>query len=268
MVEREHASDEDDLRTSLKERERHLMELYNALPPYATHAFWHQLALADMPLEVLVYCVRRAHAIGDHGTRNQIIEFIVGRIQVANIRWAEVVLSKWHLLADERYHLVSDLCADLSERILHALLDERRAFWTIHFYHCLSFERLHACTAFLRREGLAPAAKAQLGVRIPRPLLIRLDQPMGLPNAQRLILEFEDDCAQKVLLALEYADLCRLVFHLPNSLKIVVLLAFWEGRSEKEIAHLLGVSDRTVRNRMHTALNLLYQLLEGNRVHE
>jgi DNA-directed RNA polymerase specialized sigma24 family protein len=34
------------------------------------------------------------------------------------------------------------------------------------------------------------------------------------------------------------------------------------GRTEKNVATILGVSDRTVRNRLHKALNLLRSVIE------
>ncbi len=268
MVEREHIPDEHLLRASLREYELHIVELYNALPSPATPAFWPQLIAVEMPVEVLVLCVRKAHMSGDYRTRNRILELIVQRIGGATHLWAEAILRKWHLLPDEREHLVADLCADLYERILHALLDESRLFWAINFYHCLYFERLHVYTTFLRREGLVQSTKTHVGMRIPRNLLIRLDQPLVNAEGQPLIRELEDGAAQKMLLSLEYSELLHLVLHLPSALKLVILLAFWEGRSEKEVAHLLGISDRTVRNRIRAASKWLYEQLEGDSVHE
>jgi DNA-directed RNA polymerase specialized sigma24 family protein len=37
---------------------------------------------------------------------------------------------------------------------------------------------------------------------------------------------------------------------------------FWEGRSEKDTAQLLGITDRTVRNRRREALNVLREALD------
>ena len=70
-------------------------------------------------------------------------------------------------------------------------------------------------------------------------------------------LAVNDEQAQRALLAVEYADLPRLVLHLPEKLRTVVWLVFWEGRTEKDAARILGVTDRTVRNRLQEALKLL-----------
>jgi DNA-directed RNA polymerase specialized sigma24 family protein len=45
-------------------------------------------------------------------------------------------------------------------------------------------------------------------------------------------------------------------------------MIFWEGRTEKDAAMILGVSDRTIRNRLREALKSLRVILEieGNTI--
>jgi DNA-directed RNA polymerase specialized sigma24 family protein len=52
---------------------------------------------------------------------------------------------------------------------------------------------------------------------------------------------------------------------LPDTLKPVVLLIFWEGRTEKETARVLKITDRTVRNRLQHALKILRNMLASER---
>ncbi|TMD92363.1 MAG: sigma-70 family RNA polymerase sigma factor, partial [Chloroflexi bacterium] len=52
---------------------------------------------------------------------------------------------------------------------------------------------------------------------------------------------------------------------LPDKLKSVVLLVFWEGKTEKDTARILGISDRTVRNRLRDAFEVLRNALEPER---
>ncbi len=47
-------------------------------------------------------------------------------------------------------------------------------------------------------------------------------------------LELEDEKACTMLLAVEAGDLSHLVMLLPLRLRVVILLLFWEGRSEME----------------------------------
>ncbi|HCF86725.1 MAG TPA: hypothetical protein DEV72_16185, partial [Ktedonobacter sp.] len=74
-----------------------------------------------------------------------------------------------------------------------------------------------------------------------------------------------DENAQKALLAVEHSDLPYFILDLPDKLKSVVLLVFWEGRTEKDTASVLGITDRTVRNRLQDAYEILRNKLEPER---
>jgi len=65
------------------------------------------------------------------------------------------------------------------------------------------------------------------------------------------------------LLSVEQHDLALLILHLPEKLKSIIWLIFWEGRTEKDAARILGITDRTVRNRLREALKVLRELLES-----
>src|SRR5438046_207279 len=66
-----------------------------------------------------------------------------------------------------------------------------------------------------------------------------------------------------VFMCLLRSDVCFLILNLPEKLKSVIWLIFWEGRTEKDAARILGVSDRTVRNRLHEALKSLRTMLDS-----
>ncbi len=221
-----------------------LADVYNALPAYGSLAFWSAVEEPDLqgavPLEVLARCVRSAIAQGDDEGRNRILEVIFQRIHMSNEYWANGVLKTAPLQADERKALVSDLYGDLCECIIRAVIDDKRLFWEENFQHCLMFERKHVYRSFMRREG----------------------RWNGLDGKRS---ELEDEKAQKALLAVEQADIPGLILHLPDRLKPIVLLIFWEGRTEKDTAKILGITDRTVRNRLREALKLLHRELEPER---
>ncbi len=234
----------------------------SVLPAYGADAFWQLVESAETPLEMLVRCLRTSVAYEDDQGRNTIFSTIVGRIQSGNEYWAASVLKMLSILPDERQALLCDLCADLYESLLRALADTRRLFWEENFQHALQFERRHVYQAFMVREGRWSDKGVKQGTRIPRALVTRLDQPLQQDNGDTCVLEIEDEQAHSMLLAIETRDLLRLVLLLPVKLKVVVLLLFWEGRSEKETAQLLSITDRTVRNRRREALNLLREALD------
>jgi hypothetical protein len=247
-----------------------LAEMYNALPAYGSNAFWSAVEEPDLqaavPLEVLVRCLRGAIAQGDDEGRNRILEVIFQRIHMSNEYWANSVLNKTvSLQADERKALVSDLYGDLCECIIRAVIDDKRLFWEENFQHCLMFERKHVYRSFMRREGRWNSPDGRKSERIPRMLVESLDQPAQLADGDTYELNIEDEKAQKALLAVEQGDIPGLILHLPDRLKPIVLLIFWEGRTEKDTAKILGITDRTVRNRLREALKLLYRKLEPER---
>lgn len=243
-----------------------------ALPVYGSRSFWRLIETLDadcpMPLEALVRYTRVAMASGDDDGRNRIIESIFRRIHRSNEYWAQNVLGSYHLPADERDALKGDLYADLCERVIRAMQDPARAFWEENFWHCLSFERKHAYHAFLLREGLSKSSRAQTSERIPRSVISRLDDAGVDGDGEVMGSAIEDEEAQKALLAVDDEDVLRLIIQLPEPLKTVILLMFWEGRTQKDTARILRITDRTVRNRLRQALGLLASTLRPERRRE
>jgi RNA polymerase sigma factor (sigma-70 family) len=272
-------------KVALSEHRNVLVALYEALPVYASAAFWYAIEESDghkaLPLEVLVRCVRLAVAYGDAKTRNRIIEVIIRRTQIANEHWATNILVR--LPAGERAMLADDLYADLCECVIRALLDPKRLFWEANFQHCLGFERQHVYQALMTREGrwnagtsevsgvVGDAQSAEAPVhtivprRVPRRLMHSMEQPMQMANGETFELLIEDERAQQALQAIEHDELPRLILRLPQKLKAVLWLIFWEGRTEKDTAQVLGISDRTVRNRLREAMKLLRDELESEK---
>ena len=236
---------------------------FQALPTYGSAAFWRlveepQSKLA-LSLEVLVKCIRVAITRKDSAGKNRIFEMIFRRTQGANEYWSRQVLSRIHLRSEERCMFAHDLYADLCERVIRALNDSKRLFWEENFQHCLCFERKHVYQAFMTREGrwYNQHANESSTRRIPRSLIGSLDQPVQHANGESWEMDIVDEQAQQALLSVEQHDLPLLILNLPEKLKPVIWLIFWEGRTEKYVANILGVSDRTVRNRLHKALSLL-----------
>jgi len=160
--------------------------------------------------------------------------------------------------------LANDLFADLCERLIRSLMDMKRLFWEENFQHCLRFERQHVYQAFMTREGRWCNQHANDAVtrRVPQSLIGSLDQPVQHANGESWEMDIEDEKAQQALLSVEQPGLPLLILNLPDKLKPVIWLIFLEGKTEKHVANLLGVSERTVRNRLHKALNLLRTVIE------
>src|SRR5260370_37125269 len=95
-----------------------------------------------------------------------------------------------------------------------------------------------------------------VGGRIPRMVIASIDQPVLHANGEFWEPDIQDEQAQQALLSVEQSDLPLLVLHLPEKLKAVILLIFWEGRTEKDTALIIGGTCQTVRNWVKAALEI------------
>ncbi len=258
-MELERTEEIDEREVELVQRRAALDRVFEALPVYGCADFWDAVEEPGLALEVLVKCVRVAIRYGDSKGRNRVIEVIFRRTQMANEYWASSALRSTGLQADERKALVNDLFADLCERVIRALIDPQRRFWEENFQHCLRFERQHAYYALMVREGHRGNRHAKQSERVPRTLIESLDRAGEHINSDGEVWQrdIEDKRAQQELLAVEHADLMQFVLRLPERLRMVVLLVYWEGRSIKDVAQIVGITDRSVRNRLSEAARLL-----------
>ncbi len=250
-------------------RRAYLAGIYTGLPAYGSEAFWRivetQYVKSALPLEVLVKCLRIAVSKGDTEGRNRIVTVIIRHIQVSNEYWVQNVLNTLSLKVEEQHAFFNDLYADLCEYLIRALIDPTRLFWEENFQHCLRFERKHVYYAFMVREGRWQNQPDRHPERIPRKHIASLDTMVVDADEEKTAFELSDEQAQQSLLAVEYADVPRLALRLPEKLRAVIWLIFWEGRTEKDAAGILGVSDRTVRKRLHEALGILREELNAGR---
>lgn len=249
-------------------RRADLARLCHSLPAYGSASFWALFEECQepgyaLPLEVVVMVLREeAIAREDVQAQRRLCEVIIARLQSSNEQWVHRVLSEIRFLAGERRALAADLYADLCEQLLRSLMDARRHFWEERFQQCLYFVRKHTYESFLRREGCWRKLTPGPGRRVPRMLLEsieRAERPGEFEEAGNV----SDERAEQALLAVEQADIATLLTRLPAQLRTIVWLIFWEDYTTKMVSELLGISDRTVRNRLHAALAQLRQILEN-----
>lgn len=247
----------------------HLARLFSSLPSYGSSAYWRVLEEPDMhlalPLEVLVKCIRASVAYRDKVGQKRIFEILFRRIATSNARWVHNVLRTSYLSLNEQMLLAHDLYADICECVIRAVIDPTRLFWEENFSHCLSYERKRVYQKFMQREERWRNHHNQSGKHSSHSSPENIDQLEPYRRRKAHIWMVEDEVARQALLAVEQNDIPGLVIGLPDKLKAVVLLIFWEDRTEKDTAQILGITDRTVRNRLKQALLLLHQQLEIER---
>jgi RNA polymerase sigma factor (sigma-70 family) len=251
------------------QRRVHLARLFSTLPSYGSSAYWRVLEEPDihlaLPLEVLVKCIRASVPRRDKVGQKRIFEILFRRIATSNARWVHNVLSTSHLSLSEQTLLAHDLYADICECVIRAVIDPTRLFWEENFSHCLIYERKRVYQKFMQREERWRNHNNQSGKHSSHSSPENIDQLEPYRRRKTRIWMVEDEAARQALLAVEQNDIPGLVTGLPDKLKAVILLVFWEDRTEKDTAKILGITDRTVRNRLKRALLLLHQQLELER---
>lgn len=230
--------------------------------PYASPVYWQILEAQSTSLELLVHFLREAQARNDMFIRDRILGIIVRRTRRITDEWVRSILKYNHVLSAEWYDFASDLYGDFYEYIVRALFDEKRTFWEKNFFHSLRLARKHVYKTFMMREGRWKDVETKITLRIPRQHLTRLERMLQQENSEAQLLEAENQLWYEVQRNIEYTDLLYAVLCLPEHLKAIVLLIFWEERTEKDVAALLGITDRTVRNRIREALKILYKDLQ------
>ncbi len=248
---------------SITERQARIDQCYSALPAYGSGAFWEALEVGQVPLEVLVKVLRVAVVQGERERERRLFEMLLARVQAANEQWVKRVLAGMRVLAGERAALAADLHADLCETLLRELRDPQQRFWETHFQQSLRFARQHVYERFLIYEGRWHDQRFGPGRRVPSLLISSLERAVSSQQEAAEALEICDERAQEALLHIEQTDIARYILALPERLRVVVWLIFWEDHTEKTVSKLLAISERTVRNRLQAALAQLRQALSN-----
>ncbi|GER92027.1 hypothetical protein KDW_61890 [Dictyobacter vulcani] len=248
--------------SDVNQRRSHLLKVFESLPTYDSQDFWPTVEQTDFPREVLVKSARVARQMQLEAIGKKLASIIIIRSSAKNEFWAKSIARKCYGLGwDEQRNMGLDLCADLNEAILKAVQDVQRHFWEENFVHCLNYERMHVYRSFMLREGRLNTAHVEKSRRVPRSLMYRLDDMVAYSDALHNPYEIEDEQAYAIFHAIDSSFLVDIVKRLPKRLAEVVLLSYWEDKTEKDIASRLGVSDRTVRNRLQVAIRVLSQAL-------
>lgn len=249
----------------IEHRHLYIVKTFNELPAYGSPEFWCVVEQSELPREVLVKSLRFARCQQDEAGSQRISAVIMARTLAKNEMWANSVAQKCYELGwDEQRNMSFDLCSDLNEAILKAIFDPQRRFWEENFVHCVRYERMHVYRSFMLREGRLSTAQIEKGRRIPRRLILSLDHVAPCTDYMHNPFEIEDEQAYLMLRSIDSSVVMDVVRRLPERLRTVVLLIYWADKTEKDTAQALGISDRTVRNRLHDAIHKLSAFL----VHE
>ena len=131
------------------------------------------------------------------------------------------------------------------------------------FDHKLDRICQHVAHCVMEKAGEWRRRGVEKPTRVPSGEIERLQaEPDGdseLPLTERLV----SASAQHDLDLAEYCDLLSQVEQLPPDERAIIQGLFYDGRTQEELAAELGVTSRTIRNRLHKILRELLERYQG-----
>lgn len=241
-------------------------QAYAILPTPGTPAYWQALDGAEgeaLPLEALVRCYREREAAGARDDAERIYTLVMGRSQQPTQVWARKIAR--YEPAQTRHDLEEDLEQACYFELWRVMADAGQSFILVNFNHMLHCIQEHVAHKVMEQEGHWTRRGVGTPRRVPRQLTDSADQsardadeqdaaaiPIPDPNAEEAFEQVERAADMDALLAALSPEQLALLRDL-----------IWRGLSQDEVADKLGVTDRTVRNRLKSILVYLRGLLAG-----
>jgi RNA polymerase sigma factor (sigma-70 family) len=233
------------------------------LAPWDTSLLWARLRARTpqqaVSLGALVHCIRLAARAGDQRAARELFVRLLERIELRNARWARRTVARTAgLFGAAGEQVREDLRQELTLRLWEQIVVRDGEGWELFFQRSLDYAQRHVADALMRQRGYWPGTTGASGerARLVPAFLASLDRTPDedAPPAEADALA---DSADQFTAA-DLADLRALVTRLPAHERLVVLLRYWDGASEAEIARALGgVTTRTVRNYLRRACERL-----------
>ena len=261
--------DEQDARYAA--RQAGIERAYAALPPPGTPAYWQALSGAQgvaLPLEALVRCYREREAAGAHAAAERIYELVMGRSQRSTQFWARKIARQ--VPDHARQTLAEQLEQECDVELWRVMSDSNRAFILINFDHMLQCIQDHVAHAVMEQEGYWKRRGVGTPKRVPRKLIESTDRRAArdAEDPDTLALPVPDAHAEEAFEQIDLAvDVAELLDTLSPQDRALLHELHWRGLTQEEIAGKLGVTDRTVRNRLTRLYPILRQLLAGEEEH-
>lgn len=250
-------SDEERARPLNGEAEAH-QRAFEGLPAAGTPAYWRRIddTRDPLPLEVLARCVRERHQAGQRGDADRVMSVVIKAIQ------AEVREFARRMVGSSRVAKYQDVASDLAQEIYLKvwadLIGEKDSYLLVQFKPALFWIEKHAAQKVMEQYGERKRQDVAKGKHIPVAETVRINRPKtddeGHPIEMPLADPRGEDAYEQVETRMVVDDLLR---NLSAEQLRLIYAAFSLGKTQDEIAADLGITDRTVRNRLKTLINQL-----------
>lgn len=259
------------------------------LPAWDTPQLWAKVYSA-VPQEAvsfgaLVHLIRVAARRNEKRTARELFVLLLERTEGLNRRWADhVVLSTPGIRGTPGTAVCEDLRQELTLRLWESVGLADGEAWELFFQRSLAYAQRHTALAYMEQRGYWNR----------RTTSKRIAQPVAATTAAHSVVWAASDAfvaehrwdqrasdvsdatgasythralniaaASGEFVAADLTDLRELVTRLPREQRIAIVLRHWQQASELEIAKMLGVTTRTVRNYLRRAHERLREWYEG-----
>ncbi len=233
-------------------RRAELAAQFQSLPPAGSDGYWRHIEEPDtanrLPLEVLARCFRERHFAGIRGDADRIFNVIVGRIQTWVSQQARLVANK--AKSGMKAELAQDIGQECYMKLLEDLASEGPTFLLERFMHKLEYVLNHAAEAQMIQAGEWKHRNVKEPTRIPRKAMESIEaQPPGEGSTSRAA-QVASLSAQDELDLAEYSDLLDEIERLSPEERAILQGIGYESRTLEDVAQELGVTSRTISNRL------------------
>jgi RNA polymerase sigma factor (sigma-70 family) len=237
---------------------------FAALPLAGSVAYWQAIERTDgpdpLPLEVLARCYRE-RLTRSRSDADRILAVILRRLGPAVRRWAAQITSKSPSAKQ------ADLQQDLEQENYVELWEELRSdgptFLLENFAFACSRIQQHVAMDVMQRASEWKRSGVLQPKRIPRRRIDSIDATPANEGDVPLADTLADSQAHIAFDLATISDLLDEVRSLPPEDQLILLGMVCGDPTQAEIARILGVTDRTVRNRRDTIVVRLRRLYLG-----
>lgn len=248
-------------------RRAELEAQFQALPPTGSSDYWRRIEESDaarrLPLEVLARCYRERYAARITDDANRIFQVIVERIGIRVTRWAGSIARQ--AKSGMKPQLQQEMEQECYMKLWEDLAGDGPTFLLESFSHKLEYICDHVAQSQMIKAGEWKRSGVEKPKRIPRGEMESIEaEPVGegeLPLAAQLVSTSAQDELQRV----DYSDLVADIEKLSREDRTIIYGLFFQDRTQEEIAAELGVTARTIRNRLQRILHELREFYEGNK---
>jgi len=195
--------------------------------------------------------IRAALDMGDRAAADPHFAALLQESRLSTERWLRRVIAMTPALRNASAYPVSDdLRQELAVYLWERVTIRHEMAWDRTYWRALISAQQHVATHYMRQAGYWVDKRAIL---------------QGQQGVASLVVEYDKTAEAPDMLSLAEmtGDVRAVVMRLPPMERVAVVLRYWEGMGERDIARRLGCTDRTVRTLLHQARDRLGPWYEG-----